>query len=139
MKNKIEHSNFKMIEAELYCYQESKKELELMEEEILESTAYQEVAVQSGTTGDTTANKALKLVSSREILEVKRRLGAIEKAINILKCGDEKKLKLLEMKYFERRYTDQGIANELFIDRATFYRWRNEIISLIATYLGCRV
>ena len=139
MRNKIEQSNFKMIESELYYYQETKTELRILQEEILEEGAFQEVAVQSGKTGDSTANKAIKLMTGREILEIRKRLNAIEKTIDILKCGDEKKLKLLEMKYFERKYTDEGIANKLFIDRATFYRWRKEIILLIANYLGYKI
>lgn len=135
-----ERANFKMIESELYCYHESKKELELMKEEILEGSQFQEVAVKSSAVGDTTANKAIRLVTSVSIRETERRVNAIEKAIEILQNGSEpRKLRLLEMKYFERRYTDSGIAQELYIDRSTFYRWRKEIIQLIASFLGCRV
>ncbi|TAH62770.1 MAG: DUF1492 domain-containing protein [Gottschalkiaceae bacterium] len=134
-----ERANFRMIESELYCYQESKKDLELMREEILEGSSFQEVAVQAGL-GNVTENKAIKLVSSVSIRETERRINAIEKAIDILKNSNEpRKLRLLEMKYFERRYTDTAIAEELYIDRSTFYRWRREIIELIANFLGCRV
>lgn len=140
MKNRIEKSNFKTIESELYCYHESKKYLEELREEIIESSAAQEigVAVQSGTTGDTTGNKAVKLASSREILEVKRRLRAIEKVLGLLE-NNERKLKLVQMKYFERRYTDIGISMELDISERTFYNWRKEIIRLIAEQLGWKL
>ncbi len=128
-----------MIEAELYCYHESKKDLRLMREEILEGTTYQEVAVQAGI-GNVTENKAIKLVSSASIRETERRINAIEKAIEVLQCSNEpRKLKLLEMKYFERKYTDIGIMGELYIGRPTFYRWRREIIELIANFLGCKI
>lgn len=137
MKNRIEKSNFKSIESELYCYYESKKYLEEMREEILEGSSGQEigVAVQSGTIGNTTMNKAIKLASSREILEVERRLRAIDKVLGLLE-RDEKKLRLVQMKYFERRYTDIGIALELDISERTFYNWRKDIIKLIAEQLG---
>ena len=134
----IERANFKAIEAELYGYLDTKKEIELMEEEILEGSPFQEVAVQSGTTGDTTANKAIKLASSKELLEVRRRINAIERALLILQ-QNETKLRLLQMKYFERKYTDQGIMMELCISDRTFYRWRKEIVQLIGSYLGWRV
>ncbi|MDW5300743.1 MAG: hypothetical protein SA378_11515 [Sedimentibacter sp.] len=136
--NKIEHSNFKLIEAELYGYNDTKKELELMEEEILEGSAFQEVCVQSGTTGDTTANKAIKMISSKAILECERRIKAIEKTLVILQ-QDETKLRMLQMKYFERKFTDTGIMNELHIGNNTFYRWRREIVKLVGSYLGWRV
>ena len=134
----IERANFKAIEAELYGYLDTKKEIELMEEEILEGSPFQEVAVQSGTTGDSTASKAIKLVSSKELLEVRRRVNAIEKTLVILQ-QDEYKLRLLQMKYFERKFSDIGIQQELHISRETFYRWRREIIKLVGSYLGWRV
>lgn len=138
MSNRIEKSNFKLIESELYCYNETKKELEQLEEEIIEGSAFQEVCVQSGTTGDTTANKAVKLISSKAIIECERRIKAIDKTLLILQ-QNETKLRLLQMKYFERRYTDIGIQNELHISDRTFYRWRKEIIKLVGNYLGWRV
>lgn len=146
--NKIEQLNFKTIEAELYGYHDTKRELELMEEEILEGTVYQEVAVQTGTTADTTANKAVKLLSSKAILEVRRRIGAIDKAMDILRSQrtevkPEKeykdKLRLLEMKYFERKFTDKGIMAELNIEKTTFYNWKKEIVSLVSLYLGWKI
>ena len=133
----IEKANFRAIEAELYGYLDTKKEIALMEEEILEGSPFQEVAVQSGN-GDTTANKAIKLVSSKELLEVRRRVNAIERALLILQ-QNETKLDLLRMKYFERKYTDQGIMMELCISNNTFYRWRREIVKLVGSYLGWRV
>jgi RinA family phage transcriptional activator len=135
----IKRANFKMIEAELYCYHESKKQLELLREEIIESTPSQEISVKSSP-GDPTQTKAIKLVNNREIIEMERRLKAIDKAIEILKTNNEsRKYELLKMKYFERRYTDVGICMELGISERTFYRWRREIIELIANFLGCRV
>ena len=135
----IKRANFKMIEAELYCYEESKEQLELLREDIIESTPIQEVNVKTSP-GDPTQTKAIKLVNNREIIEMERRLKAIDKAIEVLKTSNEpRKYELLHMKYFERRYTDVGICMELGISERTFYRWRREIIELIANFLGCRV
>ena len=135
----IKRANFRMIEAELYCYHESKKQLELLREEIIESTPTQEVSVKSGP-GDITQSKAIKLVNNREIIEMERRIKAIDKAIEVLKTSSEpRKYELMKMKYFEWKYTDIGISMELSISERTFYRWRREIIELIANFLGCRV
>lgn len=135
----IKRANFKMIEAELYCYEESKRQLELLREEIIESTPSHEISVKTSP-GDPTQTKVIKLVNNREIIEMERRLKAIDKAIEVLKTSNEpRKYQLLHMKYFERRYTDVGICMELGISERTFYRWRREIIELIANFLGCRV
>jgi len=136
--NNRERANFRLIECELYNYHESKKELALMREEIIEGSTYQEVSVQASP-GNVTQSKVFKL-NSAEIMEVTRRINAIEKAIEILRCGAEpRKLRLLEMKYFERNLTDRGIWQALFIEQATYYRWRKEIIKLIADRLGYKI
>ena len=59
------------------------------------------------------------LASSREILEVERRLRAIEKVLGVAR-ERRKETKIMQMKYFERRYTDIGIALELDISERTF-------------------
>lgn len=138
MRTKIEKANFKLIEAELYCYEETKKELEQLKDEIIQSSTYQEVAVQTGTTGDTTASKALKLVSSSVIMEMERRINVIEKVLDMFK-DSPLKLELIKLKYFERRYTDIGIAQKLNISEKTFYRWKKEIIQFISMYLGYKI
>jgi len=133
--NRIEKSNVRLIEAELYTYNETKDELELLEDEIIDSTPFIEAAVQSELS-DSTASKAIKLSSSKELIEIRRRMNAIEKALSIL---PEEKMKLVRLKYFERKLTDIGIINELHVGSKTYYRWKKEIIELIGSYLGWRV
>jgi len=60
---RINKAIFRYIEFELYNYEQTKKDLQLERERILESSPCQEVAVQSDI-GDSTANKAIKLTSS---------------------------------------------------------------------------
>lgn len=137
----IKRANFRMIEAELYNYEESKKQLKLLREEIIESTPSQELGERiESELGDSTASKGIKLVNNREIVEIERRLSAIDKAIEIIKTSDEpRKIQLIEEKYFKRQLTHVGIQMKLGISRRTFYRWRREVIELIANFLGCRV
>lgn len=134
-----EKVNIRMIECELYNYEISKKEIQEFENDIIEGRNVYEVAVQTGH-GNSTQSKALQLISSYSIREMERRVDAIEYAINVLEsCPEPRKLELLKMKYFERKYIDRGIWQELNIEQATFYRWRKEIIRLIADRLGYKV
>lgn len=133
--NIIQKSNIRLIEAELYTYNETKNELKLLEDDIIDSSPFIETAVQSDLL-DSTASKVIKLSSSKELLEIRRRINAIEKALSIL---SEEKMKLVRLKYFERKLTDIGIINELHIGSKTYYRWKKEIIELIGSYLGWKI
>lgn len=113
-------------------------DLEHIRESIVDGTSYREVSIQSGGTSDITANKAIKLASSKEMLELERRIRGIEEALKIIQ-QDPEKYRLLQMKYFERKYTDRWIWRELNISDRTFYRWRREIIEVVGSRLGWRV
>lgn len=138
MKGKIEKANFKLIEAELRSFKDSKAYLEALRRDIIEGTQLQGERVQSSTISDTTSNKAIRLVSSPEILEISKRINAIEDGLMIIAKHDLK-IRLLKMKYFEHKYTDTGIMEELNIGKTCFYNWRTDIIRIIASKLGWKV
>lgn len=134
----LKRANFRLIEKELYCYEARKRDFEQMRADIIEATYTPEVAVQTGP-GDTTLSKVIKLQSG-VLLETARRLAAIEYAIDLIKQSPEAaKWELVRLKYFDRRYTDEGIMRELHISRDTFYRWRREFIEIIADRLGWEI
>jgi RinA family phage transcriptional activator len=136
----VQKANIKLIEAELRNYKETLKDVENMREEIIEGSSYQEVSVQTGTTGDNTYNKASRLMTSRALLEAEKRVEAIEYTIGVLKsCPEPKKFQLLELKYFAKEYTDYGIMIKLNVEKTTFYRWRKEILSIVADRLGWQI
>lgn len=135
-KRTTQQQNFRLIESELYYFKDTKADLKQMESEIIESSGYSETGIRSGISNPT-ERKATKLLTSREYLEIKRRVDAIEYAIEVFKsCHDECKYRLIEMKYFDRRFTDEGIMCELNVSRPTFFRWKREFIELIANKLG---
>jgi RinA family phage transcriptional activator len=135
-KRTIHQQNFRLIESELYYYKDTKKSLAEMEAAIIESSGHSDTGIRSGISNPT-AQKAEKLLTSLEYIETKRRLEAIEYAVEVFsRCHEPAKLRLIEMKYFERKYTDEGIINEINIHRATFYKWKREFIELIANKLG---
>lgn len=136
---RVEQANFKMIESELYSYKDTLQYIADKEDEILNSTGGGS-EIRGTDISDITGSKALRLISHKELAECRRRVRAIDASIEILKQGSEsKKYELVKLKYFDKRLTDYGIIKELYISRRTFYRWRREIIELIAYQLGCRV
>lgn len=141
MKRKtIEHQNYRLLESELYFYKDTKRELELMELDIVELGSAVETTIKTTGIGRPTEAKAIRLLSSKELIEVRRRVDAIEYMLEVLKnCEEPAKLKLIEMKYFERKYTDVGIWESLNISKKTYYRWKREAISLVANKLGFKV
>lgn len=142
MKNKtVGKRNLELIEAELYFYRDTKNELLEMEDDIAGLSSTPDGTGGKGGISKPTERKATNLLTSKELLEVKRRIDAIEYMIRILKnCDESKKLKLIELKYFERKYEkDIYIWEELFISKKTFYRWKLEALSLVASKLGYRI
>jgi RinA family phage transcriptional activator len=134
----LKRANFRLIEKELYHYKLRKKELLIMKADIIDGGGQPEVPVYSGP-GDPTGRKAIKL-SSGVIREIEKRLSAIEWALGVVERTQEPaKLKLIQLKYFERRLTDRGIQEKLGISKRTFYRWRKEFVLLIADRLGWEV
>jgi RinA family phage transcriptional activator len=135
----VQKANIKLIEAELRNYKETLKDIENMREEILEGSAYQEVAVQCGV-GNSTLSKASRLLTSRALIEAQKRVEAIEYTIGVLKsCPEPRKYDLLRMKYFEKVLTDYGIMQELNVEKTCFYKWRKEILGIMAERLGWQI
>lgn len=139
MNKDIKRANFRLIEKELYHYKIRKSELEEMKAAIIESGGQPEIPIDTGP-GDPTYAKVAKLQSSGVILETERRIKAIEWALGVVeRTQDSARLKLIQMKYFEQRFTDRGTQEELGISERTFYRWRREFIALIADRLGWEI
>ena len=139
MKNRLEQANFKAIEGELYYYHDTLKEISNEKMEIIHSTPSVDV-VSKSSPGAPTESKAVKILSSKALMEAERRTNAITEILKLLEqCDEPNKLKLVKYKYFEKKYTDMGIWTELNIGQATFYRWRKEIVQMIADKLGWRV
>ena len=128
---RINKAVFRYIEFELYNYEQTKKDLELERERILESSPYQVVAVQSDI-GDTTANKAIKLTTSASIIKDERVIKSIDKAISIL--GD-KHSKLFKLKYIDCR-PPKEVWLLLGVSDMTYYRYRRELIAMVGQIMG---
>jgi len=129
---------YRYIERELYNYRNSSKELKEIQDDIINaSPSPSGERVQSSTLSDETATKAIRLTSNARLSQLERTMKGIETGIRVLKGdGEQNKYKLLEMKYFDCEYTDKRIAMELNISDKTYYRWKNQIIHLMAIFIG---
>ena len=138
MEHKIRKDYYKFIESELYNYKHMVEELKEIQDDIISSSpAASGERVQSSSLSDETASKAVRLISSARLKRLDETVRAIDVGIKILKtCPEPGKYKLLEMKYFDCQYTDIRIAKELNISRETYFRWKRQIISLMAMHLG---
>lgn len=126
------------IEAELRDYHQTKIDLiEAKEDIMLEGPLLSEVNTGSETykISRPTEDKTLRLVTNKRIKRMEQIIRAIESVINEL---PEDKYRLIELRYWSRprRLTDSGIAMEINIGIATYYRWSDGIILAIANELG---
>lgn len=134
-----QRANFRAIEAELYNYSSSLKELTEWKNEIYQmSGGSQDIRVQSSP-GNQTLSKVLQIFGDKEREEQEKRIKAIQKTMVRLKELNPEILRLMELKYFIREHSDRYICKEANVSEATFYRWRRYIVCLIAAELGWRV
>lgn len=87
----------------------------------------------SENTGDPTLSKTVRLLTSKRLIRLTENYEAITRVYEGL---DSSKKRLVEMRYWQREYTDYGIYQRLHISRRTYYRWREQILWAIAVELG---
>lgn len=126
----INRKTYKKIEYYLYNYNEIKKEIEQYKEDIAlgGGREYGEVGGGQSYHSDPTAIKAIKLASSK-ITEDEKWLKIVEQTMKKYK-GTAKEF-LIKLKC-EKSLGEVRICRELNIERATYYNWRNEIVTYAA-------
>jgi len=130
----MKKSVFRYIEAEIYDYPETVKEIEQLREEIMEGGQQEErIQVQSSRQSDPTATRATRLLMDKRLRRLEEVSHAIKRVYDAL---PREKRRLVEMKYWEKRYTKSGIAEALHISEMTFYRWRRQIVLAIGGEIG---
>lgn len=124
------------LEDELENYHENLKKLKLLHEEEYDSSPSPSDGMPHGTTiSNPTESKAIRLMTSRTILCIERRLRAVE--VVLLRYADNESMtKLIRLRYFKRTHTPFGIMGELHIGQKTYYRWRRELLEDLAAELG---
>jgi len=126
----LERKIYRAIEKILYHYVDIKHKLLEKEEEILNSRKNElKVNVQNtGYHSDPTAFTAIKLCDKK--LEIMRKwIHVIDLARDRFKHTE--KGRLFEMRYFDTLSPEQ-ICEKLYIERRTFYYWKDEIVVYIS-------
>lgn len=126
---------FRYVEMELARYNENKRELALLREEIIEGRLPSpEIKTKGGKQGNPTQSKGLRLASSASVLWLERSTGAIERALRGL--GD------VHCRIFELHYIAgepwQGVCDLMPISRPTFFRRRHELVDRVAVEMGMK-
>lgn len=126
------------IEAELYAFHDNIREVALRKEEILEGSPAPPDGMPRGSgTSNPTESKAMRLMTSRAVLCVERRLDVIKKVLDRYQNDLDMK-KFIELNYFKRELTPIGIMRELHISKRTFYRRRRELLEHLAFEMGLK-
>jgi len=122
----LERRIYKKIEYYLYHYHQIRREIEQEKQDIIETGGRDLTEWGGGISyhSDPTATRAIKLTRP-ELLEKEKWLKVIEGTIQHFQ-GTEKG-RLLQKKYFDE-LRERHICQELHIERATYYNWRNEIV-----------
>jgi RinA family phage transcriptional activator len=130
---------FAHVEAELYMYHETLKEIERIREDILYGKEIDENV--GGGRGNLpsspTERKTIAIVTHRRLQQLEQIADAIKTVYESL---PEEKKRLIQLKYWTKpqRYTWEGIAEQLHISERQARRWRNEIVYAIMDFLGWR-
>lgn len=124
------------IESELRDYDNTKKEWELLQDEIIcGSGGNDDSGIRGTDISQPTERKALKLITNRRLSQLERTIKSFEKVIINLQPD---LIRLVQLKYWDnpRMLTDDGIALELHIDKRTLYRYTNGILLALAKEMG---
>lgn len=128
---------FRYVEAELYDYPFTVKEIARLRADIaLEGQGLEAALLQEHVTGgrqpDPTREKAIRLLTNRRLRRMEETVAAIQRVYDRL---PPEKQRLVDLKYWQR-YGNLAVATRLHISRATFYRWRAEVVTAVAVELG---
>lgn len=116
------------IKKELYSYEYNKKKLADLQEEILEGSPTADGQPRGNTTSDMTFQKAEKLITSRSILIVTRKIQNIDNAINKLNKEEQEIAKTIFFKGHKQVYAQMHDN----ISKDMYYNVMNKTIYLTA-------
>lgn len=129
---------FKFVEFKLYHYMENQRAVmryNSTRQDILERGRQVEPgATYGGQTGNPVEKKTIQLVLLED--KVFRELSWIEAIEDVLSALPEEDRKLVQLKYFDGFLTNAGVARELRMSIATYYRRRDYLVRRFAVRFG---
>jgi len=137
----IRNASLRLIEAEIRNYHQTVQTLRELEESIaLPGQGEFGNGTRSTEPGDPTPARAYKMMTSAQLLEIRRRVDAIEYMLRVVQASPEPgRYDLIRLAYWDGRYTVMGICDKLNIGKTTYYRWRREALQLVAERLGWEI
>ena len=133
-KSRLATPVFKYIETEIRDYHKSIAKIAQLKRDCTEETKQKENM--DGTDGAVEKPKESKAITIVNDLQINR-LESIVKAISdVYESCNARKKELVKLKYWQRIYTDSGIASALQISPPTFYVWKREFVLKVALKLG---
>lgn len=138
-KIKLRRGTFQHIEAELYAYHDTLKEIARLREEILHTSPEPDRTGggRSNLPSDATGETATRLMTDKRLSMMSQVVDAIQAVYDGL---PPEKQKLVKLRYWTRPQllTWDGIALEIGVSRRQALRWRDDIVTAVALRLGWR-
>lgn len=137
---KIKKATFKHIESELYSYKDTLKEIDELRKNIMFCNENDDENVGGGRSSfisDPTGRLGTRLATHKKLGKLEEIANAIEKVYTGL---PEEYQKLVRLKYWTKPQLKswEGIAEDLHVNRATAFRWRDQVVMAISEVLGWR-
>jgi len=129
---KVPYNVKKKMADELYHYWDNKKELEELQQEIIEESGIAGGQPKGNNISNPTAQKAIKLRTSRTILILERRLRYIENAIARLEESEKEIFEII----FKEKHSQKTAETYKYISADTYYNVYRKIIYYTASEFG---
>jgi RinA family phage transcriptional activator len=132
---KLKYETFRHVEAELYTYHATLKEMNRLRSDIINATnSIDLMGIKNSWPGDPTGKTATILATHRLIQRMTEITDAIEEIYHELPV---EKQKFIHIKYWDSPYSSfQQTSLELHKSIASIYRWRESIIYSISSKIG---
>lgn len=129
----MERAVFRFIEHELFSYERTKQEIQELREEIMsDSSAPRDSMPGRGYVSDTTARKAIRLMTNTSLARMTRTVAAIDRAMCRL---NENHRALFELRY-KQKMPWQEVCEMIPISERTYFRMRRELVMAVGREIG---
>ena len=131
----MERAVFRFIEHELFSYERTKREIQELREDIIsDSSAPRDSIPSAGHISDTTARKAIRLMTNTALTRMTRTVAAIDRAMCRL---NENHRALFELRY-KQALPWQAVCERMPYSERGFYKLRKEIVEMTADEMGLK-
>ena len=118
------------IESHFFCYEEEKKQAEILERDIAEAiTPNLDGVGGSGGISDPTAQKAAQI--EKETRSIRMWVDVVDATIKHFRATESEKAEFFKLHYVQLK-SPPTAQIELNISQPTFYRWRKDLLTYAA-------